>query len=1173
LRGAGHGVIEAADGDQGMQVLRIQNADAVVADLADSPLAGVELLTRIRANAATARTPVICCAAADRVRQTRRLVGTQAAVVASAPQPQTLLETLAQTIGAQPAPRPATDSPGYFGATLPRYRSNVARLGAHLDKRMERMLQAPTAPEAAGAFHTLNRRIAALLELNSALSSARDAQSMLEVFCRSARDIIECRHAALGILDPGGTRHVALAASGAEPSLRERLLAFDPTGSVLGEALTTPEPRRFTADNGRPTTLGLPPFHPPVRSLLVVPVPVRSPDALSGWLYFADRNDGAPFDEDDELLAATMAAQFVFAYGNLTLFDEVRRHARALEGEIAERRAAEQALVESELRLRQIATHIDSVFLLLDPDGSRIHYVSPAYERIWGVACAELYEQPRSWLAAVHPEDRAVADGVFRQDAAGSKCDVQFRIVRPDGELRWIQLRSFPIAGGDRRAYRTAAVAVDVTVAREVQNALQESNRRFSELLENIELASLMVDNEARITYCNAHLLRVTGWTREELLGKNAIEVLIAPQVRDEIQDRFEELVVGEGDLHREAEILTRAGERRLMRWNSTLLRNPDGKIVGIASIGEDVTEQRRAQAALARTLTHDRLTGLPRFSQIEEYLQSAIAEMVVGEGRVILIYVDMDGFHTVNETRGRAVGDHVLRVVARRLDELIGSAGRVAHVSGDEFAIAFKDPVAGRDQCEFAETIRAAVDQPIEHNGRNIYATCSVGVSCFPDNGSSPQELLRQAESALLRAKKEGRNTVFAFANEDKQELEDRINLGSRLDDALRNGEFLLHYQPRINGQDWRIGGFEALLRWQSPEFGLLAPGRFHQVAEDLGMMVDIGSYVIGLACRQARDWIDRGADDFSISINVSPSQMQRANFVDELRRALAEAKLPARYIELELTEGMTTGNFDRVIGTMRALKALGVKLSLDDFGTGYSSLNYLRKFPIDTLKIDRSFVRDISTDVGATGVCRAIITLAHQLGMTVLAEGVETAAQVGYLRRNDCDYFQGFYFCKPIPAAKAFEILQHRYLPHEGLEHTPTQPTLLLVDDEENILNALTRMLRRDGYRILTARGAEEALDVLARNDVQVILSDQRMPGASGTEFLSKVKGMYPDTVRMVLSGYTELAAVTAAINEGAIYKFLTKPWNDDELRLQIRDAFRIAQRPKEQNKRELP
>jgi ActR/RegA family two-component response regulator len=268
----------------------------------------------------------------------------------------------------------------------------------------------------------------------------------------------------------------------------------------------------------------------------------------------------------------------------------------------------------------------------------------------------------------------------------------------------------------------------------------------------------------------------------------------------------------------------------------------------------------------------------------------------------------------------------------------------------------------------------------------------------------------------------------------------------------------------------------------------------------------------------------------------------------------------VPARHIELELTEKMMIGNVQRVIGTMRALKALGVKIALDDFGTGYSSLNYLRQFPIDTLKIDQSFVHDISSDAGAAGICRAIIALGHQLGMIVLAEGVETAAQVGYLRRNECDRFQGFYFSKAVTSAQALVMLDHRYMSHEGLALQQESHSLLLLDDEENILSALNRVLRRDGYRIFTATSVGQALDILARNNVEVILSDQRMPEISGTEFLSMVKEMYPNTVRMMLSGYTDLAAVTEAINRGAIYKFLIKPWNDEDLRTQIREAFRM-------------
>jgi FixJ family two-component response regulator len=267
----------------------------------------------------------------------------------------------------------------------------------------------------------------------------------------------------------------------------------------------------------------------------------------------------------------------------------------------------------------------------------------------------------------------------------------------------------------------------------------------------------------------------------------------------------------------------------------------------------------------------------------------------------------------------------------------------------------------------------------------------------------------------------------------------------------------------------------------------------------------------------------------------------------------------VPARHLELELTENVMLENIERMIGTARALKAVGVRLALDDFGTGYSSLKYLRSFPIDCLKIDQSFVRDVTSDAGSAGVCRAIITLGHELGMQVMAKGVESAAQVGYLKRNGCDFFQGFHFSEPVLADQALNLLRNRSIVLEALREDRQGNTLLLVDDETNILNALCRTLRRDGYRILTATCAGDALEILGREDVHVIVSDQRMPGISGTELLRKVKTIYPGSVRIVLSGYTDLEAVTEAINQGAVYKFLTKPWSEDDLRLQIRGAFR--------------
>ena len=1042
---AGHEVHQATDGADALESVRALRPDLVITDLMMPTMSGSDFVMLLRANRETADLPVIFFTATHRVPEARRVAQAcgVTAVLSRPAEAEEILRTVESVVGTAPLPLADVDvaarMPGLFGSALPAYLRKLTELQISLRERLDQAGEwldstaSPGGAEGALSFQAFSLRLAALLELDIALSSERDPQTLLTLFCRSAQDIMNCQYSALGILDSDGRRLKYVATRGLSEDVQARIAAIDPAIGVFGKVLTTGVSHRASTESGEATSLpGLEDSHPAVDSLLVVPLPVRSATPLSGWIYFAQHLGGDAFSDEDERFAVTMTAQFALAYGNLVLYEGVKR-------------AAEE---------------------------------------------------------------------------------------------------------------------------------VRESDRRFRELLDNVELISVMLDRDGRITYCNDYFVQLTGWSRAELLNQLWFDRFPPEGEREGRMDRYRNLLDGDRSAqHMEREILTRAGERRLVHLNHTLLRSASGEVTGVASIGEDVTAQRRAQAELAHSVTHDMVTGLPRFVLIEEYLHEACVNAATNDGRVIVFYLDLDRFHSINETQGRTVGDHVLLTIANRLRELIGTNGRVAHVAADEFAIVLKDPVLAQDQVEFGETMRARVEEPIHYDGRRLFVSCSIGVSCFPDNGSSPQELLRQAESAMLRAKHEGRNTVIAFANEHKQELEDRFTLGLGLGDALRNGEFLLHYQPQISGQDWRICGFEALLRWQSPEFGFLTPKRFLQVAEDLGLMDEIANFVLESACRQARAWIDAGIEDFSISINVSPTQMHRHAFVEEMRKALVRWRLPASYIGLELTESMMTGNIERVTSTMRALKALGVKLSLDDFGTGYSSLNYLRRFPINTLKIDQSFVRDISTDAGAAGVCRAIITLGHQLGMTVLAEGVENAAQVGYLRRNDCDFFQGYYFCKPISAQQALEILRHRYLAHEGIEQAPEQqPTLLLVDDEENILSALTRMLRRDGYRILTATGADDALDVLGRNDVQVVISDQRMPGTSGTELLSKVREMYPDTVRMVLSGYTDLAAVTAAINQGAVYKYLTKPWNDEELRLQIRDAFRIARRPRESRKSEM-
>jgi EAL domain-containing protein (putative c-di-GMP-specific phosphodiesterase class I)/CheY-like chemotaxis protein len=388
---------------------------------------------------------------------------------------------------------------------------------------------------------------------------------------------------------------------------------------------------------------------------------------------------------------------------------------------------------------------------------------------------------------------------------------------------------------------------------------------------------------------------------------------------------------------------------------------------------------------------------------------------------------------------------------------------------------------------------------------------------------------------------------------------IHERLKMESDLRNALERAEFVLHYQPQADLCSGQVVGMEALIRWNHPERGMILPGSFIGFAEKCGLIEAIGAWVLRTACAQVRQWQDMGLGAYRIGVNLSALQLSSGGFAQLVETALAEAGLPAERLNLELPESLLVNDVENVVTLLNRLNALGVQLTIDDFGTGYSSLAYLKRFPIDVLKIDRSFVKEILTDPHDAAISDAIISMAHSLGIRVIAEGIESEGQCEFLARNMCDEMQGQLFAPALPAQQVEALLRAgRCLPKHLLRMHRQPRRLLLVDDEPSILSALKRQMRRDGYEILTATGGREGLDLLARQSIDVIVSDQRMPGMTGVEFLRTVKTLYPETVRIVLSGFTELQSVTDAVNEGAIYKFLTKPWDDDQLREHVAKAF---------------
>ena len=579
-----------------------------------------------------------------------------------------------------------------------------------------------------------------------------------------------------------------------------------------------------------------------------------------------------------------------------------------------------------------------------------------------------------------------------------------------------------------------------------------------------------------------------------------------------------------------------------------------------------DISARTQAEAERQYHLTHDGLTGLRKHQGAEEQIDALLDRCRRDGSRLVLLFVDIDRFNAINEGSGIKVGDAVLKMVAERLAIAAGEDALIARHAGDQFVLALPGIATDADVLALANGFCEQLAEPLQlDDGSALYITASIGAAVFPDTATTQMQLCHQAEVATHRAKRGGRNAACLFLKELQEVLDDRLHLGARIRTALANDEFKLYFQPQVTAGAGLVG-FEALLRWDRPGQGLLLPSRFIPLAEDNGMILPLGTWVLRQACLSIRRWCDAGFTDFMVGVNVAAAQLQRPDFVAQVEALLRETRVPANMLELELTESGLFENRERAVRHMAALKALGIKLSIDDFGTGYSSLSHLKNLPFDKLKIDQSFVANVIQSGDDAALVRAIIGLGHHLDMTVVAEGVETEAQFSHLLRNHCDQFQGYYFAPALPEHEVAAVLsQPNLLPTTAAEH-PAERTLLILDDEENIRRSLQRLLRRDGYRIVLAASAGEAFDALARESVQVVISDQRMPGMSGTEFLSQVKALYPDTIRIVLSGYTDLGSVTEAINHGAIYKFLTKPWDDEALRSQIREAFHRQEQRRE-------
>jgi len=428
------------------------------------------------------------------------------------------------------------------------------------------------------------------------------------------------------------------------------------------------------------------------------------------------------------------------------------------------------------------------------------------------------------------------------------------------------------------------------------------------------------------------------------------------------------------------------------------------------------VSEIRRAERTIMHLAYHDTLTGLPNRLLLNDRLSVAIAQAHRNRSRIALALLDLDGFKRVNDGYGHAVGDELLRRIGHRIRELLRKADTVARMGGDEFTLLLEDLRRPEDAAILARKVLEALAQPYTLAGKELYVTASVGISLYPRDGKGADELVSNADAAMYQAKDEGRNGYHFYTPELTTAALQRVHLESDLRRALCRGELVVHYQPQVELGSGRLVGAEALVRWRHPEQGLIAPDRFVHLAEDTGLIIEVGEQVLRAACSQATEWIDGGVPIERVAVNVSAQQVQRSDFVATVRDVLADTGLPARRLELEVTESFIMGQAEAGIRVLHELREMGVRLAVDDFGTGYSSLGYLKRLPIHMLKIDRSFVGDLDGDTEDLAIAKAIIALGRTLGLAVIAEGVEHARQAGVLRAEGCHFGQGFLFGRPV-------------------------------------------------------------------------------------------------------------------------------------------------------------
>jgi diguanylate cyclase (GGDEF)-like protein/PAS domain S-box-containing protein len=690
-----------------------------------------------------------------------------------------------------------------------------------------------------------------------------------------------------------------------------------------------------------------------------------------------------------------------------------------------------------------------------------VTYLNPAAAHLIGRSISDTLGQRLSNVLRIAREDESTRPDSLLEAVrhSGNKIDLvgDTALLGPGGSRIPIEGCASPIHDRDGQPAGAVIVFRDVTGRRAAQRALQSSEESHAEnadaLFEEKERAQVTLNaiGDAvvstnfwgRVTYLNNVAERLTGWTQAQASGRAVDDVfrlidvttrnpIATPTARAIIEDR----TVG---LAEDCMLIRCDGAELAIETSAAPIHDRQGGVIGAVMVTHDVTTARELSHKLARLALHDSLTDVPNRTLLSDRLDQAMMRAHRAGTSVAMLYIDLDRFKHINDSLGHAVGDQLLKSVAERLQTCVRSSDTVSRQGGDEFLVLLADVVQPHDAALCAEKIILALDAPLRIAGHDLRITASIGIATFPGDAADAETLLRNADFAMYQAKYTGRNNYQFFRPEMNANAIERQSVETDLRQAVTRREFVLNYQPKIDLETGTIVGVEALIRWQRPRHGMVLPARFIPVAEESGLILPIGRWVLDTACRQARAWQDVGLAPVSMAINVSAVELRAKDFLTNVRQILAHYQLEPRFLELELTETFMMQDWKSTAEILRALKGLGVRIALDDFGTGYSSLSYMKRFPIDALKIDQSFVRDMTSDSDDASIVSAVINMGRSLNMRVVAEGIQTRDQLQFLKDRHCPEGQGFYFAPPAPAEQLTGLLAEGIVRESFLANVP--------------------------------------------------------------------------------------------------------------------------------------